>query len=227
MHQLPENTSVVLLAAGRGSRMRQLTDTLPKPLLTVGEHALIDHHLLNLAKLGFRHIVINVAYFAEKIKTHVGNGLQYGLRVQYSDESDTGALETAGGLKKALPLIKSDCFISINADIWSPFDVTKMLTPLTKKGRIALVDNPDHNPKGDFILQGSSQSLTFSGIAYYQKELFSDIPLGKQSLGPILKQMVKNDELDTIRLNSRWIDVGTPERLHSLNLELLNDGHHN
>ena len=219
MTQTPENTTVVLLAAGHGKRMRPLTDHTPKPLLKVGDATLIEHHLIRLADLGFKNVVINTAYLGQKIQAHLGSGKQFGLQIAYSDESDTGALETAGGLKKALPLIKSDEFLSINADVWTDFNFTQMLAPLSKNGRIALVPNPSHNPDGDFLLEGSKQSLTYSGIALYRKQLFAEIPEGKQALGPILKKMVADDELETIALNAQWTDVGTPERLQELNQE--------
>jgi MurNAc alpha-1-phosphate uridylyltransferase len=219
MLQTPENTTVILLAAGHGNRMRPLTEHTPKPLLKVRNISLIEHHLIKLADLGFKNIVINTAYLGFKIQEQLGSGKKFGLRIEYSDESDTGALETAGGIKKALPLISSDVFLSINADIWTDFDFTLMLTPLSKTGRIALVPNPSHNPDGDFLLEGSNKSLTFSGIAVYRKNLFEELPKGKQALGPILKKMVIENELDTMLLNAKWTDVGTPERLEKLNTE--------
>lgn len=217
MKQTPKDTTVVLLAAGHGNRMRPLTDHTPKPLLKVGELTLIEHHLVALAHYGFKNIVINTAYLGHKIQSHLGSGEQFKLNIRYSDESETGALETAGGLKKALALIHSHSFLSINADVWTDVDFTKFLNPLSKKGRIALVPNPSHNLLGDFILDGSEQSLTYSGIAYYQKSLFEEMPEGKQALGPILKKMVRDNDLETIALNAQWIDVGTPERLRELN----------
>ena len=220
MNQTTQNTTVILLAAGHGKRMQPLTNTTPKPLLKVGEYSLIEHHLRAIAKSGFKEVVINTAYLGHQIQAKIGNGEQFGLHINYSDESSTGALETAGGIKKALPLIKSNAFLSINADVWTDFDFTKMLTPLNKKGRIALVPNPSHNLKGDFVLDGSEQSLTFSGIALYCKELFTEIPDGKQALGPILKKMVAHNELETIALNAEWTDVGTPERLSELNKKI-------
>lgn len=219
MTQTPENTTVVLLAAGHGKRMRPLTNHTPKPLLKVGNATLIEHHLIKLADLGFKNMVINTAYLGHKIQAHLGSGEQFGMRIAYSDESDTGALETAGGLKKALPLIQSDEFLSINADVWTDFNFTQMLAPLSKNGRIALVPNPPHNPDGDFLLEGSNQSLTYSGIALYRKKLFAEVPEGKQALGPILKKMVADNELETIALNAQWTDVGTPERLQKLKQE--------
>lgn len=217
MRPLPQNTTVVLLAAGHGKRMRPLTDHTPKPLLRIGAHALIEHHLLTLADLGFNNVVINTAYLGHKIQSHLGSGEQFGLNISYSDESETGALETAGGLKKALPLIQSDAFICINADVWTDFNFTKLLAPLKKAGRIALVPNPNHNPDGDFLLDHSEQSLTFSGIALYNKSIFTNLPDGKQALGPILKKMVLDNKLETMSLDAQWTDVGTPERLAILN----------
>ncbi len=232
----PENTSVVILAAGRGTRMRALTDHTPKPLLKVGAHTLIEHHLKKLRAEGFKKIVINVDYLGAKIIKHVGDGKRFKLDIQYSNESDTGALETAGGLRKALPLIASDPFLVINADIFTDFDFAHALAPLSEQadlqGRLVLVKNPPQNPKGDFLIKGananiersgdttSAQSRTFSGIAVYRKSLFSGLPPGKQALGPILKTMVANQQLDLIEHFGEWNDVGTPERFAQLNAEI-------
>lgn len=220
----PEKTTVVLLAAGRGSRMRELTKDTPKPLLKVGKHSLIEHHLINLNALGFRHVVINTAYLGDKIRNRLSDGTNFGLNISYSDESSTGALETAGGLRQALSLIKSDPFIAINADIYTDFLLTNLLHPITSKsdylGRLVLVENPSHNPSGDFVTRGDSKHNTYSGIALYQKSLFAELEQGKQSLGPILKTMVANNQLELLEHFGRWTDVGTPERLTQLNAEI-------
>lgn len=226
-HYSPTNTSVVLLAAGRGSRMRSLTETTPKPLLKVGPHTLIEHHLYRLQAQGFKQVVINLAYLGEQIRAHLGDGSRYGLRLSYSDESATGALETAGGLKQALPLIESDPFLVINSDIWTDFSFNSLLDPLEKSGRVVLVDNPEHNPLGDFgfeqnqLHEKSPTKLTFSGIALYKKSLFSELGNGKHPLGPVLRSLIHNQNLEGIKYIGDWTDVGTPERLSELNKQVL------
>jgi MurNAc alpha-1-phosphate uridylyltransferase len=153
----PSKTSVILLAAGHGTRMRPLTDKLPKPLLKVGDRSLIEHHIAKLSALGFKQIVINTAYLGEKIQQQLGNGERYGLTIRYSDESNTGALETAGGIKNSLPLIDSDPFLVVNADIYSDFDFSSLFEIKSDSlGCLVLVPNPHHNTAGDFIINGQS-----------------------------------------------------------------------
>jgi MurNAc alpha-1-phosphate uridylyltransferase len=228
----PAKTSVIILAAGHGTRMRPLTDKIPKPLLKVGEHSLIEHHIHKLSAQGFKHIVINTAYLGDKIQQQLGNGERYGIEIRYSDESSTGALETAGGIKKSLPLIDSDPFLVVNADIYSDFDFSSMLEiEAAKLGCLVLIPNPDHNPDGDFIVNDantnrrhtadSNATMTFSGIALYRKKIFSALPQGKLALGPILKQMISDDRLVALPYYGGWTDVGTPERLKQLNATTL------
>lgn len=220
------NTTVVLLAAGHGKRMLPLTQHTPKPLLKVGESALIEHHLRRLQQRGFKQVVINLAYLGEKIRTQLGNGEQFGLSIDYSDESQSGALETAGGLKHALPLIKSDPFIVINADIWTDFNFDGLLTPPLRnnsQGRLVMVNNPAHNPNGDFAVNeaylsvDAQEKYTFSGIALYQQRLFSQLSDGKQALAPIFKQLIQQQSLEGIIYSGIWKDIGTPERLAEIN----------
>ncbi|RBP50915.1 N-acetylmuramate alpha-1-phosphate uridylyltransferase MurU [Arenicella xantha] len=224
---LAKATTVVLLAAGRGARMRPLTDTTPKPLLTVGPRTLIEHHLSKLASLGFKNVVINTAHLAEQFPAKLGDGAQYGLSIQYSDESQFGALETAGGLQHAVPLIHSDPFLVINSDIWTDFDFTVLLRPLGVLGRLVMVNNPAHNQRGDFVLkqdgyldvmpEHTTTGLTFSGIALYHKAMFAPLPHGKQALAPLLRNCMKTQQLEGIQHTGKWVDVGTPERLEQLN----------
>lgn len=221
----PKTTTAVLLAAGRGSRMRELTQNMPKPLLKVGHRTLLEHHLVRLRDQGFKQVIINTAYFGEKIQQHIGDGKEFELEIKYSDESATGALETAGGLRHALDLIKSDPFIVINADIYTDFNFVDLLSPLTSNplclGRLVLVDNPSHNPDGDFPTRAKEkENNTFSGIALYRKSMFEKLNQGKQPLGPILKTLIANEQLDTIDHFGQWTDVGTPERLAQLNADI-------
>lgn len=234
----PEQTTVVLLAAGHGKRMLPLTKYTPKPLLKVGKLTLIEHHLTRLAHFGFRKVVINIAYLSDQITQTLGSGERYGLSITYSDESSCGALETAGGLKQALPLIDSDPFLVINADIWTDFDFRSVLAPVIGQGRLVMVKNPAHNPDGDFCIHRSGQlinkaplapsrqsecpapnheSRTFSGIAVYRKTIFDDLSPGVQALAPLFRCLISDRQLEGSAYDGEWADVGTPERLEELN----------
>lgn len=235
----PVDITVMILAAGKGKRMLPLTETTPKPLLKVGELALIEHHLVRLKDLGFQHVVINVAYLATKLQDTIGNGEKYGLSISYSDESESGALETAGGIRQALPLINSESFLVVNADIWTDFDFTKLLSPLTNNalGRLVLVANPDHNQKGDFVLNDKQQlslvnnsietkqqkSATFSGIAFYKKALFEGLSNEHLALAPVLREAITKNKLQGKFHGGEWQDIGTPERLQKINQQHLNN----
>jgi len=221
----PDETSVILLAAGHGTRMRPLTNITPKPLLKVGKLSLIEHHITKLRAAGFKNIVINTAYLGDKIQQKLGSGEDYGIEISYSDESDTGPLETAGGIKKSLELLHSDPFLVINADIFTDFDFTSLAElDATKQGCLVLVPNPDHNPSGDFGIDDdglldmqSTSTMTFSGIAMYRKQMFVEMPNGKLALGPIIKRMSQQNKLAASVFYGAWTDVGTPERLAQLN----------
>ena len=218
------NTPVFILAAGRGERMRPLTDHTPKPLLKVGEHCLIEHHLHKLAEQGFKQILINHAHLGQQIIDTIGDGRRYHLNINYSDESASGALETAGGIINALNKINNEHFIVINGDIWTDFDFSSLLKPMKKQARLVLVNNPDHHPKGDFFLHNNGlvshdkqqTCLTFSGIALYKKTLFESLPEGKQPLAPLLIKAMQNQQVEGIHYQGEWIDIGTPERLEEL-----------
>ena len=224
---LPRQTTVVLLAAGHGKRMLPLTENTPKPLLRIGTRSLIEHHLYRLRGQGFRDVVINTAYLGEQISDHLGNGERYGLSINYSDESASGPLETAGGLFKALPLIKSDPFLVVNSDIWTDCDFAALLSPLDKCGRLVMVENPGHNSSGDFALSSDGlvvkagaddgETLTFAGIALYHKQMFEGLKEQKLALRPVFEELITKQELYGIRHTGTWSDVGTPERLNELN----------
>ena len=232
-HLSASKTTVMILAAGEGRRMLPLTKSTPKPLLKIGKYSLLEHHLIRLESLGFKHIVINIAYLGSMIRQHIGDGSQFNLNVQYSDESSTGALETAGGILNALPLISSKDFLVINSDIWTDFDFLSLLESQDingsnqKLGTIVLVKNPEHNKLGDFnisntgelilIDEKSSNTFTFSGIALYQKSIFEGLRISKQPLAPILKQLIQDQALNKIVHTGIWTDVGTPARLEELN----------
>ena len=216
----------MILAAGRGLRMGDLTKELPKPLLILRGKPLIEWHLKKLANAGFKEVVINISYLPKKIKEFVGDGSEWGLHVTFSEESPV--LETGGGIKKALPLLGSDAFFVINADIYSNFDYKKLRNFFLKKGidaHLILVKNPEHNLKGDFGLTDSSNLVlnkmplyTFSGIAVYHPRFFSNLETGKKiQLLPLLKNAISKKSIKGELFQGEWSDVGTPLRLNNLN----------
>lgn len=224
-----------LLAAGRGERMRPLTDDLPKPLLTIQNKSLLAWHLEALAKAGIQNVVINHAWLGEKIEEALGNGQQFGLSIQYSPEGS--ALETAGGICKALPIIApDDYFLVINGDVFSPnLPVSTLLEtasrmrtdPSKPLAHLFMVPNPVQHPEGDFYLQDStvgdtesvdSEKLTFSGIGIYHKDLFKDLEFGVPAkLAPLLRTAMKQNKVTGEKYTGPWHDVGTPQRLQELN----------
>lgn len=225
LNQLPENTSVMLLAAGHGSRLRPLTDTTPKPLLKVGALSLIEHHLTRLQTMGFQHVVINIAHLAKQITQTLGDGKNYGLNIEYSDESECGALETAGGIINALSLIRSETFISINADIFTDYAFDSLLAHDPCNALLVLVENPPHKPNGDFYLREDGLIYpkqpgipkTYSGIARYRKSLFTKLKPGKQALRPVFDALMNKQQLHGLPFFGRWSDIGTEKRLAHAN----------
>jgi MurNAc alpha-1-phosphate uridylyltransferase len=222
----------MLLAAGRGERMRPLTDALPKPLLEAGGRALVEWHLARLARAGFRDIVLNHAHLGELMEARLGDGARYGVRIRYSAEGE--ALETAGGIARALSLLGDAPFLVVNADIYCEFDFARLLPVLAALGGnpagdlayLVLVDNPPHHPRGDFALSGGRVAegeprLTFSGIGCYRPDLFSGIdPGAKAKLAPLLRDAIAAGRAAGERFLGRWLDVGTPERLAWLDAAL-------
>jgi MurNAc alpha-1-phosphate uridylyltransferase len=211
----------MILAAGLGSRMRPLTNHTPKPLLKIGGKPLIVWHIERLRDSGFTDIVINVAYLGEQIIDYLGDGSKYGVKISFSDEQAEGALETAGGIVKALPLL-SDTFLVVNGDVWTDYKYDKRFKLLPNHlAHLILIDNPEHNLNGDFLLDGTKEKYTFSGIGYYSKEMFSHLIYGKQGLAPLLFSAIEEKRLTTEYHNGKWYDIGTPERLDSLNNSIL------
>jgi MurNAc alpha-1-phosphate uridylyltransferase len=209
--------TAMILAAGLGSRMRPLTNHTPKPLLEIGGKPLIVWHIERLRDAGFTDIVINVAYLGQQIIDYLGDGSKYGVKISFADEQNEGALETAGGIVKALPLL-SDIFLVVNGDVWTDytFNSSFKLTP-NNLAHLILIDNPEHNLDGDFLLDGTQEKYTFSGIGYYSKEIFQDLTYGKQGLAPLLFSAIDERRLTTEYYAGNWYDIGTPERLDSLN----------
>jgi MurNAc alpha-1-phosphate uridylyltransferase len=213
----------LILAAGRGERMRPLTDHTPKPLLQAGGRALIEHHLVNLARAGISGVVINIAHLGAQIRAALGNGSRYGVALQYSDEGET-ALETGGGIFHALPLLGGAPFLVINGDIWTDYPFAKLAAPLQpdRLAHLILVDNPAHHPDGDFSLHDGSlgdtgpDKLTFSGIGVYDPALFANCRAGKFPLAPLLREAMQRGRVSGEHYCGGWADVGTPARLADL-----------
>lgn len=211
----------MLLAAGRGERLRPLTDHTPKPLVKVAGQPLIDHHLWRLAKAGFREVVINISHLGEQIRAHVGDGSRYGVTVAYSPEWPL-PLETGGGILQALPLLGDAPFLVINSDIWCEYPYAQLDFPVASLAHLILVTNPAHNVKGDFVLQadrvtnGTESTLTFSGIGVYRKELFANCTPGVFPLAPLLRAAIDRGAVSGEQFGGYWIDVGTAQRLAQL-----------
>ena len=218
----------MILAAGRGERMGNLTQNCPKPLLKVKGRCLIDWHLIKLSEAGFKDIVINVAYLSKEIIDFVGDGSNWKLNVSISEEIE--ALETAGGIKKAIKYLGDEPFAVINADIFSDYNYKNLkMISLQKKniGHLVLVNNPEHNLKGDFgimddgiLTMTSERPLTFSGIAIYDPKFFYELTGGsKIKLAPILEIAINKKCIQGELFKGAWSDVGTPERLNMINLD--------
>lgn len=216
----------MILAAGRGERMRPLTDHLPKPLLQVGGKMLIAYHLEKLKAANITEVVINHAWLGEKIEQALGDGSRYGLSIHYSAEGE--ALETAGGIVKALPLLGDAPFMVINGDIFCDYDVANLPASLPGLAHLLLVNNPLHHPQGDFVLTDSGhvvasgvEKLTFSGIGVYHPDLFKDFQPGKRALAPVLRDAMQQQQVTGEHHHGIWHDIGTPERLNELDKSLL------
>ena len=227
----------MLLAAGRGERMGALTANSPKPLLKVAGKPLIEHHIERLVAAGFLQVVINVCYFADQIMTYLGDGSRWGITIQYSSEAE--CLETGGGIAQALNanLLDDNHFVVINSDVWTDYpldNLTSVLNRSTDKrvdAHLVLVPNPDHNVAGDFCLNESTGLLstkeslmndyaacyTFAGISVMHRGLFAGGSSGKFPLAPLLKQAMGSGQVTGELYKGEWVDVGTPDRLGSLN----------
>jgi len=212
----------MILAAGRGERMRPLTDHTPKPLLKAADKPLIEYTIEALVSAGITEIVINLAHLGNQLKTYLGDGSQYQAHIQYSDEGETG-LETAGGIKNALPLLGDSPFLVINGDIYCDFPLQSLLNKPIDLAHLILVNNPVHHPNGDFSLQAQAtltsegkEKFTFSGIGLYHPDLFADLEPGKSALAPLLKKVMKNQRISGELYSGFWMDIGSPERLENL-----------
>ena len=211
----------MLLAAGRGERMRPLTDDTAKPLLSVGGHALIDFHLHALARAGVSEVVVNLSWQAEKIRRHLGEGGRFGLEVHFSEEGPV-PLETGGGIQRALPRLGPGAFLVVNGDVWTDFPLGRLTLPADALAHLVLVPNPAHHPDGDFPLAHSGRvvaegaRLTYSGLGVFHPELFTGCGPGRFPLKPLLDRALALGRLSGELWEGRWFDVGTPARLAEL-----------
>ncbi len=221
----------MILAAGKGERLRPLTLHTPKPLVRAGGVPLIEYHLRGLRSAGFSELVINHAWLGAQIEEHLGDGSRFALSIQYSPEGEP--LETGGGILRALPLLGDAPFLLVNGDIWTDFPFARLQQDLPGLAHLVLVENPPHNATGDFFLedgvvrelQAGEQGLTYSGIAVLHPQLFADCQLGAFKLAPLLRKAMAQGRVTGEHFGGRWVDVGTHERLAEVERLLAVDAH--
>jgi len=220
----------MILAAGEGRRMQPLTLTTPKPLLCVHGIPLIEHHIQRLVAAGITDIIINTAYLGAKIHAALGDGQRLGAKIRYSHEGDSG-LETAGGIRRALPLLGDAPFILVNADIYTDYPYRELISVSRTPAHLVMVNNPPQHPKGDFHLEYGlvrnltepahghhpAPALTYAGIARFHPHFFHDIPPGCHPLAPLLRSAADLGQISGEHYQGEWHDIGTPERLAALN----------
>jgi N-acetyl-alpha-D-muramate 1-phosphate uridylyltransferase len=212
----------MILAAGRGERLRPLTDQLPKALVEVAGTSLLERHLAAVRAAGIRTVVINLGWHGEQIVERIGSGSRYGVAIVYSPEGDD-VLETGGGIHRALPVLGSDPFVVINADVYTDMPIPLDLTEDGALAHLVLVPTPAHKSAGDFdlvngrIRNSDQPSLTFSGVAVYRPEFFAECSPGRFPLAPMLRVAADAGQLTGSLHEGTWEDVGTPERLAALN----------
>ena len=215
----------MLLAAGRGERMRPLTDSVPKPLLEVGGRPLIVWHLAALARAGIREVVINLSWLGGQLREALGDGRDLGVSISWSEEGAI-PLETGGGIFRALPLLGREPFLVVNADIWTDIDFGRLHLPQEAHSHLVLVANPAHHPRGDFGLEGDrvvnreSGRLTYSGVGVYSPEFFAGCTPGRFPLLPLLNRAIAASRVHGEVHRGQWCDVGTAERLSALSARL-------
>jgi MurNAc alpha-1-phosphate uridylyltransferase len=215
----------MLLAAGRGERMRPLTDVTPKPLLVAGGHALLDYHLHALARAGVREVVINLSWRGEMIREHAGGGERYGLVLRYSEEGLV-PFETGGGIHRALEMLGPGPFLLVNGDVWTDLPLGSLELPSGSLAHLVLVANPEHNRNGDFALDARGRivsegpRLTYSGIGVIDPGLFADCEPGRFPLKPLLDRAQAQGRLTGMQWRGSWLDIGTPGRLAALDRDL-------
>jgi MurNAc alpha-1-phosphate uridylyltransferase len=215
----------MILAAGRGERLRPLTDEIPKPLVELAGKPLIEHHLEALAGAGFREIIINQGHLGDLLPAALGDGSRWGVKIHWSDEQPE-ALETGGGIYKALPLLGAAPFLVINGDIWTDYPYARLRAVKCDWAHLVMVPNPEHNPRGDFALKGpvirddGPEKATFSGIGVYHPRLFADCRPGKFSVVPLLRTAMEEHLVTGELYPGGWSDIGTADRLASTRAHL-------
>jgi N-acetyl-alpha-D-muramate 1-phosphate uridylyltransferase len=215
----------MVLAAGRGERMRPLTDRVPKPLLPVAGDLLVGHQLRALAAAGVRNVVMNCAWLADELRAALGDGAAWGVSIEYSPEP-WPPLDTGGGIFQALPLLGPGPFVLVNGDVWSELSPAALALPAGMLGHLVLVPNPEHNPGGDFgfvdgrVEPEAEPRLTYGGMAILTPELFAGCAPGRFPLAPILRNAARQGRISGVVHGGGWIDVGAPERLYALRARL-------
>lgn len=208
----------MLLAAGLGKRLRPITDKIPKPLVEVAGRPLIEYHLEHLKLAGFKEVVINLSYLGEMIQEYLGDGSRFNLEIEYSQEGPQ-PLETAGGIINALPLLGREPFLVMNADTWCDHSLSFANLSNDKLAHLVLVDNPNHNPEGDFayefgkVYNTGNNPLTFSGIGIYNPKVFEDFATKELALAPILRNLIDNELVSVEYFTGNWFDIGNQQRL--------------
>ena len=222
----------LVFAAGRGERLRPLTDTTPKPLIAVGGKPLIVWHLEKLAAAGVRDVVINTSHLAEQFKPALGDGSRWGIAIRYSYEGPT-PLETGGGMRRALDLLDDETFIAVSADIWSDYDYATLPESIDGAAHLVMVPNPDFHPRGDFNLdngflngEGKGERLTFANIGVYRRCFIDDQADGSFKLLPMFQRAMRNRQLSGERYDGAWHNIGNVAQLEALNAT-LRDSHEN
>lgn len=212
--------TAMILAAGRGERLRPLTDNRPKALCTVQGIPLIEYHVIHLARAGIRHIVINHAYLGGQIRQHLKNGARFGVNIEYAPEPP-GGLETGGGVVNALPLLGDEPFLTVNADILTDYDFSTLALPTHRQAHLVLTPKPEYSQTGDFglsedgLLLNESKPYTFTGIACFRPELFQTQRWGRFSLTPLLRQLANQQQASAEVFFGRWFDIGSLARLEN------------
>ena len=210
--------TAMILAAGRGERLRPITDLRPKALCTVHAIPLIEYHVVNLARAGFERLVINHAYLGGQIRQHLGNGARWAIEICYSAEPP-GGLETGGGIVWALPLLGYQPFVTVNADIFTDYNFISLKLPPASLAHLVLVEKPAYSQQGDFslseslLLENTTREYTFAGIACYRPELFNNYGPGRYSVTPLLRQLAINKLATGEVYHGKWCDIGTQQRL--------------
>jgi MurNAc alpha-1-phosphate uridylyltransferase len=217
----------MILAAGRGERMRPLTDHTAKPLLAAGGRALIDYHLFALQRAGVRSVVVNLSWQAARLRAHLGDGARFGLELRFSEEGPV-PLETGGGIFRALPMLGAGPFLVVNGDVWADIELSKLRDRLAGHdlAHLVLVPNPRHNERGDFVLErdriveAPGERFTFSGVGVYRAELFAGCRDGVFKLAPLLRAAARAGRASGELHAGAWLEIGTPESLAELDRRL-------